>query len=911
MNPIRFFIMTLVLGCLSFTAYAQWNGSLTIRVKGPEGVVLKGVKIELKRLSIVCNPDSVKPESVYFKELYRDIYKVEAKAETFETVYDTVRVVPDCHVVKTLHLWQREFLLPVVSVKGVAQAVVYKGDTIQFNPAAVNKLQGDMAREILAQMPGVDLSNGNIKVHGHEVKRTYVDGQKTFGDNPNTALDHVTADNVLHIKAYEDPEDDKPKSKRNWALNIITRNKMVNSMDAKAIAAGGKTLDEGSQARHGNRYALGGVLNFFSKDLIYSVNLMRNNENVSSTSDLRFLQIDQVNPTYSVNDCIGFDINRSWNKRTKGLRNIAVGYQYTGKKTEQDTDMQTDYLPYGNIDWRTYDEQNRQGTDNRKHTVRLSSEFGLGNKATLSASLNQTFDETENNRLRFISDRSNLSSSVSSVLNRRGEHGNSTSGTLSLTQSLKKLNYTLTASGSRGVNSFSEERLDSISLDGTEFRVNEKLDMPGYNHNYNFTLGGKVFAKMKNPMQRLGISYNFDKKRENLSQRSWNLLTNDVDSVNTYHYINNRQTHDALLTFDTPLGKYYLATDVGIKHERIADDNREDGVEEVFHFNIPNILTCFSYTKPGTMMMLSLNYSMTGNAPDIMQLRRQLNNENPYFLTIGNPSLKAQTTHTVYTISNIPIGKYGGMIQLNVSAAFIRNSIVGKTTYYTADTYLPELDYTTLANSSVSSFLNVNGGAYFDATLRFDYPLSAIRSRMFVNLSGNYRRSPFYYDNQLDKAYTSNMSGSLNFSTSIIPKTRFSVDNRFHTMSSSNKVNDMSSRINTYSLSVKGEADLFRNFFVKAVYNYTHQHNNTLGNTQCQSILNIYAGMKCFDKRGEISITAYDLLNAYNGRMVYMQENYTRVTSQVNYGRFISLNFTWTFRKYKSMNSKINRGVYW
>ena len=76
-------------------------------------------------------------------------------------------------------------------------------------------------------------------------------------------------------------------------------------------------------------------------------------------------------------------------------------------------------------------------------------------------------------------------------------------------------------------------------------------------------------------------------------------------------------------------------------------------------------------------------------------------------------------------------------------------------------------------------------------------------------------------------------------------------------------------------------------------------------------MLNLYAGVKLFKRRGELSVTAYDLLHSYHNRMILMSDNYTSLLENENYGRYFSVNFTWTFRKIKSNRMDLSRGVAW
>lgn len=76
-------------------------------------------------------------------------------------------------------------------------------------------------------------------------------------------------------------------------------------------------------------------------------------------------------------------------------------------------------------------------------------------------------------------------------------------------------------------------------------------------------------------------------------------------------------------------------------------------------------------------------------------------------------------------------------------------------------------------------------------------------------------------------------------------------------------------------------------------------------------MLNIYAGKRVFNGKGEISITAYDILNSFNSNIIRVEQNYTLRRNTTNYGRFVSLNFTWSFRKIKSARFDLGNGIDW
>ena len=908
--------LTIIL-LLSLTKATAKDYKLTLNVIGPKGVKVENVKVAVYFGNTALLPDTIIGNKALFSNyLYSGVYNIEATAKNFETVYDTIMMNNDRIYHKTIRLERREYTLPALKVKGKVRAVVYKGDTIQFNPEAVNKLQGDMAREILMQMPGVEINGNSISIYGNKVENTYVDGKKIFGDQPTTALDHVEADNVVRIQAFEDKKEkeDEPQKRRGaWALNIITANKMVNSMDAKVLAAGGKTLGDKIPGQHNTRYAAGGAMNFFSEELHYSAKLMHNNENVASTSDLRFLQIEDVNPSYSKNSCAGVGFDRNWNKRKKGLKKINIGYQWTRKETDALTQSDTEYSPFDNMKWRTNNQTNKTlGTDSR-HTISASASFALGAKAHINTSVSQQFADNNNTSAQHITDNSNLASVRGTTVNTSNATGDNTNAAISLFQTIGKLKYSLSANFTRGNDDKSRQHADSTSTQGTTMTVNELVDINGFDRNHNIALAASVGYSDFKKLQKCFLSYKYNNSRQHLSQTAWNTLTGEADNVNTYHYVALTQTHNPALQIETPIGRPFLSATLGMRHTIVDDDNRLATEKSSYRFNMPDISLNMSWSpKSSPMTSFSIAYNISGTTPDIIQLRYQLDDTNPYWLTIGNPMLRPQTTHLITTQNNISLNSHGGMVMVNATAEWYRNSIVSKETYYTADTYLPDIDYKARQGSTISSFENVNDGNRQNLFANIIMPLSALRSSASMVLTASRSSLPFYYNDQLDKSTTTAFGGNIVLGTSLIPRTRVNLTTVFNTSHTSNQKSDVTNRINTLNVIARAETDITRHLFLKAKYQYTMQHNRMSESTEEENILNIYFGVRFLkEKRAELSVTAYDLLNSFNSRMVYTEQNFTRTSMQTNYGRFVSLNFTYTFRKYKSRNSWSGGNIDW
>ena len=120
--------------------------------------------------------------------------------------------------------------LEEVTIKGRIPIVTQNGDTLIFNPKAVNVQEGDVAMNIVEQLPGTETDDHSVKIMGKQVTKTYIDGRLIFGSDPMAALKNLSATDVLKIKAYDEYENTKTKKLMyrgdlTRVLNIETKSK--------------------------------------------------------------------------------------------------------------------------------------------------------------------------------------------------------------------------------------------------------------------------------------------------------------------------------------------------------------------------------------------------------------------------------------------------------------------------------------------------------------------------------------------------------------------------------------------------------------------------------------------------------------------------------------------------------------
>lgn len=112
-----------------------------------------------------------------------------------------------------------------VTVQATKVKFYNKGDTLVYDASAFQLAEGSMLDALIAQLPGVELSNdGQIKVNGQYVESLLLDGKPFMDNNNNLMLENIAAYTVKNIQVYEGEN----KKDKDLALN-----KKVLTMDVK------------------------------------------------------------------------------------------------------------------------------------------------------------------------------------------------------------------------------------------------------------------------------------------------------------------------------------------------------------------------------------------------------------------------------------------------------------------------------------------------------------------------------------------------------------------------------------------------------------------------------------------------------------------------------------------------------
>lgn len=134
--------------------------------------------------------------------------------------------------------------------------MVTRGDTVVYDAAAFDLAEGSMLDALVAQLPGAELKDGQIKVNGKFIESLMVNGEDFFAGNPKVALENLPAYTVKNIKVYDRAaNDDYLKAKVNGKkINGADEHMVMDVILKKAYSAGWLSNVEGGYGLPSDRY---------------------------------------------------------------------------------------------------------------------------------------------------------------------------------------------------------------------------------------------------------------------------------------------------------------------------------------------------------------------------------------------------------------------------------------------------------------------------------------------------------------------------------------------------------------------------------------------------------------------------------------------------------------------------------
>lgn len=620
--------------------------------------------------------------------------------------------------------------LTSIVVTGDAVAMVMHGDTTVFNSAAFSSMKGDVLRDLLKKFPGVEVSSGGITYKGKKIDRILVNGTTLFGKDMASAMDMVLADEVKSVKVYDrDAEDDLLRDgteAREHVMDVRTWNPMEHIGQLKLEAEAG-VFTGGHELEAGGAISLGDF-DIGARPRISANILGSHNHDVPTPSDMLHANVS-----------VGKNAPGKYGYNTIFLANINGGSTSSGDVTS--------YLP--SYAW------NERSDTSSSYSSRKSGLFSLNHtdyrklgKAVYKASYSLSFG-------RNTSSGRTLHSSVQD--NVRTEFNKASGDTVSnVSLSLapnftipfvkRRRSLTITPNLSLDRSSGSGARLDTMKMS----MAPEWLTNTLYSSNASpslTVLWREPLGKKSTLTFAARTSYNYGKVRklyfDELSgspdlNNTRDFTTDNITGEMTAGYAYGRRNGDGL----------YLSATAGVRDMAVRRDEKSGNVKDWKGNYLRPVIGAQAAWSKGVHELM-LEYKESETLPAVEQLRNTVDDTNPLSLYAGNPGLRMSVARNLAASYGVSVMDRGISLSMSLNATVTSGVISSKKTYFTEDTFFPELNYTVRKGSSLTMPVNMPEEYRMSGNIAYCQYFSRPKLTLGLYVQAYISDSPFYIADEL------------------------------------------------------------------------------------------------------------------------------------------------------------------
>ena len=789
-------------------------------------------------------------------------------------------------------------------------------DTIEYNSDAFQTQPNQVVEDLLKKLPGVEVDkDGNVQAQGEDVQNVLVDGKEFFGSDPKMATKNLPADAVDKVQVYDRMSDMAEFS----GIDDGERQKTINlklKEDKKKGVFGTVEAGYGTDEHYNAKASI----NRFTKSSQLSFLGMGNNINEQGFSVNEYLNFaGGMSALASGGGRIRLGGRDQTVPISNGLsdglaRTLAGGVNYNvdiGKKFE----LRTNYF-YNNIDNTISQDAYRQNFVGETYETNSTSESNTesqGHRVNLIAEYD--LDSTQNIELRSslsLSDGSSMQidSSISS-LNQGEDRRNasltdyaSESDRYNLTGELyyrkrfgEKRGRVLTANlGMNSTNTSSDGTLMSINeffQTGRYDLIDQLQNQTGQFNEWHTRLS---YTEPIGKNKWLEANYRYEKNDDDSDKDIYDVdpgsglpVLNDTLSV---AYTRDFSYHRAGFTFRWNTIKSSLS--VGLQYQGSDLTGFVNSSENRIDKDFRNLLPSLSYRYEfASARSLRFEYNTRIDVPDVDQLSPIVDNSDPLRIYLGNPNLKAEYVHSArlgfHSFSQFSSTAIFGMLR----ATYTENQIINAKSI---DTNLVE----------ISIPRNIDGQLNLSAFGSFSRPVNFIKSRIRLDGRLSYTNSKIYI-NIADGM-------GVDFQESSYDRWSETIGISFQSLNSDVYTYDVGGKwtFNNTFYELEGQTD--QSFFTQ---NYYAEFGLTFlknWNIRTEFDVNIYSGdgfsdtqtlplwsaslsryiLK--DKKGEIKLSCFDILNKNRGISRVSNSNYLEEVNSNSLGQYFMLSFIYSIK---------------
>ncbi len=900
-----------------------------------DGQSLPGAHIQLQHLRDTTRKFNATTdnEGIFALSVPRGRYLLSASYIGYRKLQEEIRVFEDKTDLGVLKLFSADAQLDEVTVVGEAVPVRLKGDTLQFDAQAFKTNPDASAEDLVRKLPGVTIDTEGVKAQGEQVQRVLVDGQEFFGDDPNIALRNLPAEMISQVEVFDQLSEQSQLTgfddgERIKTINIVTRLDRRSGQFGRVYAGYGEN----------GRYQAGIVTNLFMDKRRISIIGMSNNinqQNFSSEDLSGFMSsssrrgggmsrmgggrppggsfnrgdflVGQQNGNNSTNS---FGINLTDELFGKLNINASYFFNHLGNETEQFADRQ--YFINENTT-QLYQEENSSERQNQNHRFNARIEYRINEKHSLMIiprfSFQQTNSESYSEAALWLLGDQLLNNSLTGY--NRDWNGFNFSNTLIYRARLNERGRSISTRINTNINNNEFLYfLDAISITDAPIPVQDLIDQQSSSTTNSWSASSNVtFNEPIGEKSQLQLSYNLsysDNTTERLTnswdilQQSYSILEDELSSELTSGYLTNRLG----LGYRFRAEKFNFLAQLSYQNASLQADQvlpYPALVNYAFDNIIPMLQFNYNFSRSNSLRLMYRSFT---NAPSVNQLQDVVDNANPLLVSSGNPDLKQSYSHFITGRYNLTKVAESRSVFIFAMASFTADYI-GNTTLITANDTVLANGYRLPPGAQYSRPENMDGFVNLRSSFNYGFPVTFLKSNMNLSAGLAYSRLPSMINGQENMAQSYTSNAGLSLSSNISPNVDFTLGYRLNYQTVENSL----------------RPNLDNNFFfhiAEARFNWIFLENWVLRNdvsnlfytgmgedfNENYWLWNINFGRKFLaNKRGELMIGVYDLLDQNKSVSRNVTDTYIEDTRFNVLSRFVMLTFTYNFRNFVRRNT--------
>ncbi len=808
-----------------------------------------------------------------------------------------------------------------VVIEGERTPIILKKDTIEYNAEAFKVQPNATVEDLLKRLPGVEVeSDGTVKAQGETVERVLVDGKEFFGTDPKMATKNLPADAIDKVQVFDRLSD----MAQFTGIDDGDREKTINlelKEDSKQGYFGTVTGGYGTDDRYNGKASI----NKFTKKTQLSFLGMANNINqqgftfedyvgfLGGVSNLRRggrggggfsggnntgVNINEdLSNGFVKTSAGGLNLNHTFNKNTK----LNISYFLNSVRRDIDKDItRQNFLESGTF---SYDEVSNSFNENLNHRINMRFEHKIDSTQELILTANAGLTDGE-------------SESISNSTTRNVEGVIENEGDNDLSTNAERYNFSSNLTYRKRLNDEGRNLVTSVSISGNDNDRDNEIST--FNRFFEGTTLSRIDSTVQNQFQNnKQFSYNLrlsyteplgDRKylEFNASHRAFE---NEVDrgvfdivgqNGNLVEVANDQLSNayesdyiyqQGGLNFRLVRNKLNFSTGLSAQRSHLdgeifainGNPNVNTSIDNDFFFLLPSMQLRLNFASSRNLF---IQYRTNVNEPSIEQLQPIVDNSDPLNIYVGNPELRPEYTHRLtsrfLSFSQFTFTSFFAYVDIS----YTDNSIVNATS-------VDSLFRVTTTPVNVDNAYRILNFASFSTPIRklgidirLNYNVTYNRGIQFINLEetdfdriatgGGVR-----IDNRKKDVIDIAVGGNLNHSLTTYSNPE-SPDQSFFNQRYFGELN----------------INLGQKWRIGSEINYTIYQGDAFGEAEKIPIWEASLSRYIFEgNRGEIQLTAFDLLNKNRGINQTSDLNYIEEERITSLGRYVMLSFTYNLSR--------------